>query len=199
MSFPGKQLQRCWHLIDAQNQTVGRLAVQVSSLLRGKHKPTYLPNKDMGDTVVVINASKVTFTEPQKKWKDKVYRWHTGYPGGLKERTAAEMMHRKPTEVLRKAVMGMLKRNRLRHGFLEPRLKIYPGSEHPHTAQLPAEVEPVSPVPRNLNRHFHYGLQHYAHPASYQEGIPGPIGKAQVEHVELVEDMFPTEAHQAQK
>lgn len=173
--------------------------MQVSTLLRGKHKPTYLPNKDMGDTVVVINASKVTFTEPQKKWKQKVYRWHTGYPGGLKERTAAEMMHRKPTEVLRKAVLGMLKRNKLRHGYLEPRLKIYPGIEHPHTAQLPVEVEPISPVPRNLNRHFHYGLQHYAHPASYQQKLPSPTSRAKIEHVELVEDSAAVDVEQVQK
>eukprot|EP00537_Pseudo-nitzschia_pungens_P009500 CAMPEP_0172380928 /NCGR_PEP_ID=MMETSP1060-20121228/70688_1 /TAXON_ID=37318 /ORGANISM="Pseudo-nitzschia pungens, Strain cf. cingulata" /LENGTH=229 /DNA_ID=CAMNT_0013108695 /DNA_START=627 /DNA_END=1316 /DNA_ORIENTATION=- len=90
MSFPGQSLQRAWHLVDAKNQTVGRLAGQISQILKGKHKPTFRPNKDMGDHVVVINAEKVQFSG--KKWNDKLYRWHTGYPGGLKERTAKDMM-----------------------------------------------------------------------------------------------------------
>mmetsp|Transcript_177 Transcript_177/g.235 ORF Transcript_177/g.235 Transcript_177/m.235 type:complete len:104 (-) Transcript_177:2584-2895(-) len=79
MSFPGRALQRAWHLVDANNQTVGRLATTVAPILRGKHKPTYSPNQDIGDYVVIINADKVKFTG--KKWQDKLYRWHTGYPG----------------------------------------------------------------------------------------------------------------------
>ncbi|EEC45973.1 predicted protein, partial [Phaeodactylum tricornutum CCAP 1055/1] len=137
MSFPGRNLQRCWHLVDAKDQIVGRLASQVAAILRGKHKPTFKLNKDMGDTVVIVNADKVNFTG--KKWKDKLYRWHTGYPGGLKERPAQAMLERNPTMILRKAILGMLmgRQKKLIHGFIEPRLKIYAGSSHPHTAQLP--------------------------------------------------------------
>jgi large subunit ribosomal protein L13 len=169
MSFPGQRLQRCWHLVDAEGQTVGRLANQISNILRGKHKPTFRPNKDMGDTVVVINAERVKF-EHEPKWKTKIYRWHTGYPGGLKERTAAAMMERRPTEILRRAVLGMLKRTNLRHKYIEPRLKIYQGPEHPHTAQLPAAVEPLPRVPKKLRGTFHFGLTHYADPNSFLDG-----------------------------
>lgn len=168
MSFPGRNLQRCWHLVDAKNQTVGRLAVQIASILRGKHKPTFLPNKDMGDTVVVINADKVHFTGD--KWRKKLYRWHTGYPGGLKERSAERMLERNPVKILRKAVLGMLRRNKLRHGFMEPRLKIYAKPTHPHSAQLPPSVQPLPAVPTKLNGGFHFGLLRYADPNSYQEG-----------------------------
>lgn len=121
MSFPGQAVQRAWHLVDASNQTVGRLAGQVAQILRGKHKPTFQPNKDMGDYVIVVNAEKVHFSG--KKWNQKLYRWHTGYPGGLKERPAKVMLERKPEEVLKKAILGMLKRNNLRHQSIEPRLR----------------------------------------------------------------------------
>merc|ERR1712071_653618 len=109
-------VQRTWHLIDASDQTVGRLATTIASLLKGKHKPTYRPNGDCGDYVVVINSEKVQFSG--KKWGDKYYRWHTGYPGGLKERKASDMLERKPTEILRKAVLGMLTRTNLRHKYI---------------------------------------------------------------------------------
>jgi large subunit ribosomal protein L13 len=169
MSFPGRQLQRCWHLVDAQGQTVGRLASQIATILRGKHKPTFLPNKDMGDFVVVVNADKVSFTAD--KWKTKLYRWHTGYPGGLKQRRAEEMLDKNPRQILRKAVLGMLKRTNLRHGYMEPRLKIYTGPTHPHTAQLPEGVAPLPQVPAAMNGQFHFGLnKHYADPQSYQQG-----------------------------
>jgi large subunit ribosomal protein L13 len=169
MSFPGQRLQRCWHLVDAKNQTVGRLANQISGILRGKHKPTFLPNKDMGDTVVVINAEKVHFSGD--KWKDKLYRWHTGYPGGLKERRAMDMLERNPIKVLRAATLGMLKRTNLRHQAMEPRLKIYVGPTHPHTAQLPEAVKPLPKVPRRLHKEYHFGINVYADPNSYQEGV----------------------------
>lgn len=168
MSFIGQSLQRCWHLVDAKNQTVGRLAVQVSSILRGKHKPTFRPNKDMGDYVVIINADLIKFSG--NKWQDKLYRWHTGYPGGLKERKAVDMLQRNPKQILWKAIIGMLKKNNLRHGYMEPRLKIFCGPDHPHTAQLPSIVEPLPPVPAKLTSSFGYGLNYYAHPYSYQVG-----------------------------
>lgn len=160
-------MQRTWHLLDARNQTVGRLANQISLLLIGKHKPTYLPGRDMGDTVVVVNAEKVSFSG--KKWKEKLYRWHTGYPGGLKQRTAKEMLEKNPTQILRKAVMGMMKRTKFRHHYVEPRLKIYLGPEHPHHAQL-AGVNPLPPVPKRRHGNFHFGLIHYADPNSFLEG-----------------------------
>ncbi|OEU13576.1 ribosomal protein L13 [Fragilariopsis cylindrus CCMP1102] len=160
MSFPGQSLQRAWHLVDASNQTVGRLAGQISQILKGKHKPTFRPNKDMGDHVIVINAEKVHFSG--KKWTDKVYRWHTGYPGGLKERSAKEMMERRPEEVLKKAILGMLKRNNLRHQSIEPRLRIYVGPDHPHTAQLPPDTTtPLPRHPRAKSGDFHFGLRSY--------------------------------------
>lgn len=169
MSFPGQSLQRCWHLVDARNQTVGRLAVQVSSILRGKHKPTFRPNKDMGDHVVIINAAKVKFTG--QKETDKLYQWHTGYPGGLKQRTAEQMRQRNPVKILKLAILGMLKKTNLRHGYMEPRLKIYATAEHPHAAQLPPhQVEALPRVPKKLNSSFGFGLQYYAHPSSYQVG-----------------------------
>lgn len=179
-------MQHCWHLVDAKNQTVGRLASQIAAILRGKHKPTFRPNKDMGDHVVVINAEQVQFTG--KKWTDKMYRWHTGYPGGLKERPANQMLARNPTQILRKAVLGMLlgKRNKLRHGYIEPRLKIYVGPHHPHTAQLPATVEPLPRVPKKLSGTFHFGLDYYAHPNSYQQRrVPKSKDSSQPELVEL--------------
>ena len=167
MSFPGIALQRCWHLVDAKGQTVGRLANQISSILRGKHKPTFHPSYDMGDTVVVINADAVKFTGT--KWQTKLYRWHTGYPGGLKERRAVDMMKRRPDFILRKAVIGMLKKTPLRKMAIEPRLKIYAGESHPHQAQL-GGVDPLPRVPDKLTGSFHFGLENYAHPESYLEG-----------------------------
>ena len=105
-------------------------------------------------------AKKVHFSG--KKWTDKVYRWHTGYPGGLKERSAKEMMERRPEEVLKKAILGMLKRNNLRHQSIEPRLRIYVGPDHPHTAQLPPDTTtPLPRHPRAKSGDFHFGLRSY--------------------------------------
>ena len=131
-------VERKWHLIDAEGQTLGRLATEISRLLRGKNKPQYTPHIDTGDFVVVVNAAKVVATG--KKAEQKVYRRHSGYPGGLKETSYEAMLERKPTEILRKAVKGMMPRTRLgRQQFRK--LKIYAGPEHPHEAQNPQPYE----------------------------------------------------------
>ncbi|CEG43540.1 ribosomal protein l13 [Plasmopara halstedii] len=116
-----------WHVVDAKGQVLGRLASQLAPILRGKHKPTYAPNADCGDYVVVINAKDIVLTG--NKWNNKLYRWHTGHPGGLKQRTAKELLERKPEQVLRKAVYGMLPRNRMR-ALQDKKLKIFMGETH---------------------------------------------------------------------
>jgi large subunit ribosomal protein L13 len=115
------------------SQTVGRLATQIATVLRGKHKPTYAPNVDCGDYVVVINAENVVLTG--KKTQQKLYRWHTGFPGGLKERTAREQLQRRPEEVLRSAVYGMLPKNKMR-AVQAKKLRIFAGDVHPHAPQI---------------------------------------------------------------
>jgi large subunit ribosomal protein L13 len=131
-------VERRWRLIDAEGQTLGRLATEIARLLRGKNKPQYTPHIDTGDFVVVVNAEKVVVTG--KKAEQKVYYRHTGYPGGLKETSYEVMLERKPTEILRKAVRGMMPRTRLgRQQF--KKLKIYAGPEHPHEAQSPESYE----------------------------------------------------------
>jgi large subunit ribosomal protein L13 len=130
---PGEVQQR-WLLVDAEGRTLGRLATQIADTLRGKTKPQYTPHVDTGDFVVVVNAEKIRVTG--KKLDDKIYYRHTGYPGGLKQRTLREQLERRPTEVLRTAVKGMLPRNRLARRQLT-KLKIYAGPEHPHEAQRP--------------------------------------------------------------
>lgn len=126
---------RRWHLVDAQGKVVGRLASEVAKLLRGKGNPAFSPQVDCGDFVVVINAAKVKLTG--KKRQDKIYYRHTGYPGGIKQMTAAQLLTAHPERVLRKAVVGMLPKNRLGRQ-LATKLKIYPGPDHPHTAQQPS-------------------------------------------------------------
>lgn len=131
-------VERRWHLIDAEGKTLGRLATEIATLLRGKHKPQYTPHVDTGDFIVVVNAEKVVVTG--RKAEQKVYRRHTGYPGGLREVSYEVMMDRKPTEILRKAVKGMIPRTRLgRQQF--KKLKLYAGPEHPHEAQNPQPYE----------------------------------------------------------
>merc|ERR1712183_207005 len=147
MSYVGQSVQRAWRLVNAENQKVGRLASAIVPMLQGKNKPTFRPNGDCGDYVVVVNAEKVQFSG--NKWKDKLYRWHTGYPGGLKQLTAKQMQKQKPQEILRKAILGMIKRNNLRHKYIEPRLKIYAGPNHPHGAQL-NDIEVMPKVPRKI-------------------------------------------------
>jgi large subunit ribosomal protein L13 len=130
---PG-EIQRDWYVVDAEGQTLGRLATRIADTLRGKDKPQYTPHVDTGDFVVVVNAEKIAVTG--KKLDQKLYHRHSGYPGGLRTRTLREQLDRRPTEVLRKAVKGMLPRNRLARAQLT-KLKIYAGPEHPHTAQAP--------------------------------------------------------------
>jgi large subunit ribosomal protein L13 len=129
-----KEIEQRWYLVDAEGQTLGRLATRIADTLRGKRKPVYTPHIDTGDFVVVVNAEKIAVTG--KKREEKIYYRHSGYPGGLRERTFAEEIERRPTEVLRKAVKGMLPRNRLARRQLT-KLKVYAGPEHPHGAQNP--------------------------------------------------------------
>jgi large subunit ribosomal protein L13 len=128
------QVERAWHVIDATDLVLGRLAAEVAILLRGKHKAVFAPHLDAGDYVIVVNAAKVALTG-SKLTQKKAYR-HSGYPGGLKAVTYGELMARRPAEVVRKAVRGMLPKNRLARLQLA-KLKIYAGPEHPHTAQHP--------------------------------------------------------------
>jgi large subunit ribosomal protein L13 len=130
--------ERNWLVVDATGQTLGRLATQIADTLRGKRKPTYTPHVDTGDFVVVINAEKIAVTG--NKRAAKMYYRHSGYPGGLKTRTLNDMLERRPEEVLRLAVKGMLPRNRLARKQLT-KLKIYAGPEHPHQAQKPQPME----------------------------------------------------------
>ena len=129
-----EDISRDWFVVDAQDQTVGRLASKLAKILTGKHKPSFTPHIDDGDYVVVLNAEKVRFTG--NKWEEKRYYRHTGFMGGLKFRTASELLEKAPTEILRKAVWGMLSKSDLSRRQLM-KLKIYAGSEHPHGAQNP--------------------------------------------------------------
>ena len=131
-------IQRKWYVVDAQGQVLGRLASRVATVLRGKHKPTFSPHLDVGDHVVVINAEKVQLTG--RKLKDKQYRWHTGYIGGLKEVSAETMLRTHPDRVIEWAVEGMLPKNRLGRAMAK-KLKVYRGAEHPHDAQQPQPLE----------------------------------------------------------
>ena len=133
-----KDRERNWLLIDAEGLTLGRLATQIADALRGKRKPAYTPHVDTGDFVVVVNAEKISVTG-SKRTEKKYYR-HSGYPGGIKERTLTEMLERRPEEVIRKAVKGMLPRNRLSRKQLT-KLKVYAGPEHPHVAQQPQPMQ----------------------------------------------------------
>jgi large subunit ribosomal protein L13 len=130
--------ERNWLLVDANGKTLGRLATQIADVLRGKRKPEYTPHIDTGDFVVVINAEKVAVTGSKRT--DKRYYRHSGYPGGLRSRTFEEMIARRPEEVIRLAVKGMMPRNRLARKQIT-KLKIYAGPEHPHTAQKPQPLE----------------------------------------------------------
>jgi large subunit ribosomal protein L13 len=127
-------IERNWYIVDAKGKVLGRLASEISMVLRGKNKPIFTPHMDTGDFVIVVNAEKVKLTG--KKLKDKKYYSHTGYPGGLKETTAGKLLNEKPERVLISAVRGMLPKNRLGRKLIK-KLKIYAGPEHPHTAQNP--------------------------------------------------------------
>lgn len=134
---PVNEIERKWYVVDAEDKILGRLAAEVASRLRGKHKPTFSPFIDNGDFIIVTNADKIQLTG--KKWDDKKYYRHTGYMGGIKETTARELLEKQPTDLVFKAVKGMLPKNKLGRAQLK-KLKVYAGSEHPHKAQQPAEL-----------------------------------------------------------
>ncbi|MFB5027877.1 MAG: 50S ribosomal protein L13 [Desulfobulbus sp.] len=135
---PINEIERKWYVADAEGKVLGRVAAEIARRLRGKHKPTFCTFQDNGDFVIIVNADKIRLTG--NKWDQKVYYRHSGYPGGLKQRTAGEMLEKKPEELLRIAVRGMLPKNRLGRAQLK-KLKIYAGAEHPHQAQQPEILE----------------------------------------------------------
>jgi len=137
MAKPGEVVQR-WLVIDATDQVVGRLAVQIATILRGKHRPQYTPHIDTGEFVIVINAEKVRFTG--KKMETQEYHWYTRYPGGYKTVTAREWLETHPDRILREAVKRIVPRNRLGRQQMT-KLKIYAGTQHPHQAQQPVEYK----------------------------------------------------------
>lgn len=139
-TFSAKPLQvaRKWYVIDANGATLGRLAVEAANILRGKNKPQYTPNVDTGDFVIVINADKITVSG--KKETDKLYRSHSGYPGGFKEISFKALMEKDPTRAIEKAVKGMLPHNTLGDAQFQ-KLKVYAGANHPHEAQKPEVYE----------------------------------------------------------
>ena len=130
-------VKRDWYIVDAEGKTLGRMAAEIASRLRGKHKPVYTPHVDTGDYIVVVNAEKVKVTG--KKAEDKMYHRHSGFPGGLKSLNFSDLMDKKPTQAIELAVKGMLPRNPLGRQMLT-KLKVYAGPEHPHTAQQPQEL-----------------------------------------------------------
>lgn len=134
----GHEVERKWLLVDAEGQTLGRLASEVAAILRGKHKPTFTPNVDTGDHVIIINAEKIHLTG--NKLQDKIYYRHTLYTGGLKQRTAGEMKEKYPTQMLELAIKGMLPKNSLGRKMFG-KLNVYAGAEHPHAAQQPEAYE----------------------------------------------------------
>ena len=131
-------IERKWYVVDAEGKTLGRLASEVASILRGKHKPTYTPHVDTGDHVILINASKIELTG--KKLTDKIYYRHSMHPGGLKTRTANEMRTKYPEQMLELAIKGMLPKNSLGRQMFK-KLHVYAGAEHPHQAQQPEVYE----------------------------------------------------------
>lgn len=134
---PG-EITRAWHVIDATDVVLGRLATHAATLLRGKHKPTYAPHMDTGDFVVIVNAEKIAVTGTKRD--DKFIYRHSGFPGGLKQRTVGEMIEKHPDRLVEKAIKGMLPKNRLGRAMAK-KLKVYAGPEHPHAAQKPAAFE----------------------------------------------------------
>ena len=135
-----REIEQAWRLVDADGQILGRLATEIADTLRGKNKPAYTPHVDTGDFVIVVNAEKVRVTG--NKLDQKIYYRHSGYPGGLRERTLAEQLARRPEEVIRRAVKGMLPKNTLGRDMMR-RLKVYAGNDHPHMAQQPVKVETI--------------------------------------------------------
>jgi large subunit ribosomal protein L13 len=140
-------IEKKWILIDAEGVVLGRLASQVAKILRGKHKPSFTPHMDCGDNVIIINAEKVKLTG--KKLSDKIFYWHTGYPGGIKERSAGQILEGKhPERVVVKAVERMITRNNLGRQQMK-NLRVYAGAEHPHEAQQPEVLDLAAMNPKN--------------------------------------------------
>lgn len=133
-----QDFEKKWYLIDGEGKTVGRVATKIAALLRGKEKPQFTPHADLGDFVIVVNADKLNFTG--KKWEQKKYYWHTGYPGGIKSITAEGLSKKHPEDIIKKAVWGMLPKNKWQKKLIT-RLKIYTGNEHPHAPQKPETLE----------------------------------------------------------
>ncbi len=133
-----EDVQKVWYIVDAEGQSVGRLSSVIAHVLKGKHKPSYTPHVDNGDKVIVVNAEKVRFTG--KKWDQKEYLRYSGYTGGLKRRTAKEMLEKKPVAIVEKAVKGMLPKNRLGREMFRS-LYVYTGPDHPHSAQNPQPLK----------------------------------------------------------
>jgi len=133
-----EDFEKKWYLIDGEGKTVGRLATTIANILRGKNKPQYTPHADIGDFVIVVNADKLHFTGD--KWNQKTYYRHTNYPGGIKEIKASDLLATKPNEIIKKAVWGMLPKNKWQPKLLT-RLKVYAGTEHPHAPQQPETLE----------------------------------------------------------
>lgn len=131
------EVVQTWYVVDATGQNLGRLASDIARVLRGKHKPTFTPNDDVGDFVIVINAAKIAVTG--KKMTDKMYYRHSGYPGGLSQFSLENVLERHPERVLEKAVRGMLPHNRLGEDMYR-KLKVYAGADHPHAAQRPLDL-----------------------------------------------------------
>jgi large subunit ribosomal protein L13 len=129
-----EQVARDWYLVNVEDKVLGRVATQIASILRGKNKPVYTPSVDTGDFVIVVNAEKIALTG--NKLADKTYYSHSGFPGGIKSITAGKLIEKKPEDLIRKAVKGMLPKNKLARHMLS-KLKIYSGAEHPHKAQQP--------------------------------------------------------------
>lgn len=132
------EIEKKWFIVDAENKILGRMATEIATVLMGKHKPTYTPSIDTGDFIVIVNAEKFAVTG--KKMDDKMYYRHSGYLGGLKERTLAEQLEKRPEEVIRMAVRRMLPKTKMGRAMLK-KLKIYTGAEHPHAAQNPEALE----------------------------------------------------------
>ena len=133
---PG-EVEKKWVLIDATDKPLGRVASKAASIIRGKHKPTFTPHVDTGDNVIIINIAKVKMTG--RKWDQKTYYWHTGYPGGIKSTTAKEVMEKNPASLMQKAIIGMLPKNRLGR-VLATNFRLYETDEHPNTGQSPEVV-----------------------------------------------------------
>lgn len=137
VSIRKEDVSRKWYVVDAENKVLGRLASEVAKILRGKHKPMYTPHVDTGDYIIIVNADKVVLTG--NKWTQKLYRWHTGYPGGFREVAAEKMRQRRPERIVELAVRGMLPKTKLGRAMFR-KLKVYTTATHPHTAQQPESL-----------------------------------------------------------